>query len=987
MYKRQVLAPAALTAVAPATTPPSSTATSAPFTVTSPGTVRFLASYSGDAFYAPIPNTPCGAPGENITVPRSTPGLVTVASAGTVGGEVTDTATLSGGFNPTGTIRFDLYNNETCTGPPVFTDTVTVNGNGDYTTRPFILPAAGIYHFVATYSGDANNNPVGPTDCLDPLETVGVGVLAVNVTTVASGPVNVGQPIFDTATLSGGFNPTGVLAFRLFGPDNDDCSGAPIFISNRTVTGNGNYTSESFTPTQPGTYRWVAVYSGDANHARAETACDDPLEQVVVSPVPTITIVKTASPPSLPVPGGVFTFDLLVTNTSNVPLRITSLTDDIYGDVTTIPGSTCATAVGTVLAPSPGPGNTYACRFTGLFNGPAGASQTDVATVTAVDERGNTVTDDDDAVVTITPLPTIAIVKTATPLSLPVPGGTFNFDLVVTNTSGVPLTITTLTDDIYGDVTRIPGSTCSNAIGVVLAPTPGPGNTYSCRFPGQFTGPAGASQTDVATVTAVDERGNTVRDDDDAVVTITPVPTITTTKTPNPVSLPEPGGTFTFTYTVTNTGPEPVTITSIVDDIYGDLNGRGTCAIGARLATGQTYTCAFSGNFFGNAGAAQTDTITTTGRDDRGQQVVSRTQATVHITDVPPSIRIVKTADPLSRPEPGGIFRFTVVVTNTSFEPITTVSLVDDIYGDLNGRGSCAIGIVLAANGGSYSCAFDGEFRGRAGDSQTDTVTVVAVDDDGTRVTATAKAIVTITPVTVPPVVQPPPPPPVVVQTPPQVLVRTGSSLAGPARMAGFLLLVGMTLIAATHRFGAGGAQLAPIPLGPGPRGGGRRRGGGGPGGDGRSWFGDDGWFGGARVERPRPSKGGGGAGVMEPPPLPPVEELNWDEWVGGRPRPALDPGPDAGAAEHEQAVHEPAPVVLEPVVVTPQPVDEHPEVMVEAAAATVVPETLVPTVVQVRSTGALDAAALDAAEAAPAERRPQGPPRGGGRSGRFGRR
>ena len=321
----------------------------------------------------------------------------------------------------------------------------------------------------------------------------------------------------------------------------------------------------------------------------------------------------------------------------------------------------------------------------------------------------------------------------------------------------------------------------------MLAPSPGPGHTYSCRFSGEFRGPGGASQTDVVTVTATDQRGNTVRDDDDAIVRITPVPpSITTTKSAAPPSLQEPGGTFTFSYSVTNTGPEPVTITSLVDDVYGNLNGRGTCATGARLAAnGGTYSCTFTGNFFGDAGATQTDTITTTAVDDRGQAVTSQARATVTITDVPPSIRIVKAADPLSRPEPGGTFRFTVTVTNTSFEPITTTSLVDDVYGDLNGRGSCAIGIRLAANGGSYSCAFDGDFRGRAGDSQTDTVTVIGIDDDGTTVTANAKATVTLTPVSVPPVFQPPPPPVVIPPPPaPQVLVRTGRDLGGPARLA-----------------------------------------------------------------------------------------------------------------------------------------------------------------------------------------------------------
>jgi hypothetical protein len=547
---------------------------------------------------------------------------------------------------------------------------------------------------------------------------------------------------------------------------------------------------------------------------------------------------------------------------------------------------------------------------------------------------------------------------------------------VVTNTSTVPLTIQALTDNIYGDVTRLPG-TCNTAIGTRL----NPGNTYSCRFQADFRGPAGASQTDIATVIAIDDRGNTVRDDDDAVVRITPVPpSITTVKTPAPQSLPEPGGTFTFHFTVTNVGPEPVTVTSLVDDVYGNLNGRGTCAIGALLAAnGGTYSCSFQGNFFGNAGATQTDTITTTAVNDRGDQVTSLARATVTITDIPPSIRIVKTPDPLSRPEPGGTFRFTLTITNPSFEPITTTSLVDDIYGDLNGRGSCAIGIVLAANGGTYSCAFDGEFRGRAGDSQTDTVTVIAVDDEGTQVTATAKATVTLTPVSVPPVVQPPPPPPVVVvQTPPQVLVRTGGDVWRPAKFAGLLVLTGMVLVAASWKFGPAGLQLIPLQGGPGGRGPGGR----GPGGGGFGPFGGTSGFSGGGIRPPRrPSGSAGGVGLLEPPlpapaPEPPVDaDLGWDDWVVDR----------ASTPPRRTS----APVVAPPPVLAPDP----PVAPAAPVTVSAQPEVLEATVVEppyapMRAGGALDAVALDAANAESHHAPAAAPPSGrNGRSRRFGSR
>jgi hypothetical protein len=106
--------------------------------------------------------------------------LVTAISApASLPGGITDTATISGLVNPVtgagaGTITFDLFgpNNPTCTGTPTFTSVVPViAGNGTYTSDVFSPSVAGVYGYVATYSGDANNAAVGPTACGDPTET------------------------------------------------------------------------------------------------------------------------------------------------------------------------------------------------------------------------------------------------------------------------------------------------------------------------------------------------------------------------------------------------------------------------------------------------------------------------------------------------------------------------------------------------------------------------------------------------------------------------------------------------------------------------------------------------------------------------------------------------------------------------------------------------------------------------------------------------
>ena len=108
-----------------------------------------------------------------------------------------------------------------------------------------------------------------------------------SVTTNAGPDVTVGAPLSDKATLSGGTNPTGSITFKLYGPNDDDCTGTVRLTSTKTVNGNGDYTSASFTNTSttgPGTYHWIANYSGDANNDATSNGCNEANENVVVGP-------------------------------------------------------------------------------------------------------------------------------------------------------------------------------------------------------------------------------------------------------------------------------------------------------------------------------------------------------------------------------------------------------------------------------------------------------------------------------------------------------------------------------------------------------------------------------------------------------------------------------------------------------------------------------------------------------------------------------
>jgi len=110
-----------------------------------------------------------------------------------------------------------------------------------------------------------------------------------------------------------------------------------------------------------------------------------------------------------------------------------------------------------------------------------------------------------------------------------------------------------------------------------------------------------------------------------------------------------------------------LTLTSLVDDKFGNLVGKGSCVLPPAIPAGDSYTCSFSGEVVGNAGLVHTNTVTATGHDDDSASPVSaQDDATVTLTDSAPSIKVTKTADPVSLPEPGGSVTYTVKVENTS---------------------------------------------------------------------------------------------------------------------------------------------------------------------------------------------------------------------------------------------------------------------------------------------------------------------------------
>ena len=138
---------------------------------------------------------------------------------------------------PTGTVTFELFapGDATCTGTPVFTSTnAAQRGPRSATSDSFTTARVGTYHWVATYNGDANNTAVS-SGCADEPVTITQATPTIATTPSAGGPV--GTSISDTATVSGGFNPTGTVTFQLFAPGDTTCTGTPVFTSTNPLSG------------------------------------------------------------------------------------------------------------------------------------------------------------------------------------------------------------------------------------------------------------------------------------------------------------------------------------------------------------------------------------------------------------------------------------------------------------------------------------------------------------------------------------------------------------------------------------------------------------------------------------------------------------------------------------------------------------------------------------------------------------------------------
>ncbi len=503
--------------------------------------------------------------------------------------------------------------------------------------------------------------------------------------------------------------------------------------------------------------------SGVVPGAPSKCKCDPGFNVAVPVPEASLEVTKSANPTTLDEPGAIVRFDVTVTNNGidpNNAVTLTSLIDSIYGDLTTVQGDIVETTC-TLVTIDPGAVNSYSCYFRANVIGNAGDTEVDTVVASGVDDNGNEVEGSDDATVNIIGIdPSIVLIKGNVDGndnlgSVNEPGGSVVFDVSVENTSASsdPVTLTSLNDVPYGDITQVQGDVTATTCALV---TIQPGDTYTCAFTANVNGGGGANQTDTLTANGVDDEGVSVTDSDQANVDIIDLaPTIALIKgavdgDDNVGSVDEPGGSIVFNVSVENTSvaSDAVTLTSLVDDVYGDITQvqgdvtATTCAL-VTIQPGDTYTCAFTANVSGNGGDVQVDIVTVSGADDEGGVASDSDPANVTINDIAPTAELIKQVTQM-------MVTYEVKVTNTStVETLDLTVLSDDQFGDVTQvqgdiqSTNCTVPQELAVSGeanDNYTCSFVALVDSSP---HTDEVTGTVSDDDGNTISPSDTATVT----------------------------------------------------------------------------------------------------------------------------------------------------------------------------------------------------------------------------------------------------
>lgn len=423
------------------------------------------------------------------------------------------------------------------------------------------------------------------------------------------------------------------------------------------------------TYTEPGEVTNIVTAKAVDDDNNEAAATDEATIRVLESDS-SITVTKTASPTTLPEPGGEFTYTYRITNNGKIPVTILNVHDDVIGDIT-LPEDTS-------LEP-----NEY-LELTGKYTYTDDGTYKNIVDVTAIDSNEKTITASTSAVVTVTDTkPTISVIKTASPASLPVPGGEFTYTFVVKNTGSVPVTLKSVVDNVLGeidlpeDVELSPGESTTE---MIVKKTHTNVGTYF----------------NTVTATAVDDDNNVAVDTDEASVKVTevfvPEYKLSITKEADVTEYDAINDVINYIIQVRNSGNAELTEVTVIDPLLLTLTGPvGDMDEDGKLDVEETWT------YTGSYTVVQKDidaghVINTATADSNETEEVSDS-VTVDYDEPgnPPTdnsryrLTIEKEADVDEYSEVGDVINYTITLENAGNRPLTGVKVTDPLLGSLDG--------------------------------------------------------------------------------------------------------------------------------------------------------------------------------------------------------------------------------------------------------------------------------------------------------------
>jgi LPXTG-motif cell wall-anchored protein len=205
-----------------------------------------------------------------LTVTRVTPVVSLAADGATFGTALDATATVSGGDDPAGSLRFDLFAGATCQGTALFSSTVELDGAGVYDSAGTgsTLVHAGLNSWSATYLGDDDNAPA-----LAACVAVTVSKAGITLTRDVPSTALVGDELIASITFTGSPPPTGQVLFDLY-TGGQTCAESRLIASHLIhLDERLTYSSPAYTSTEPGLYHWVIIYGGDSDYTEDRSIC------------------------------------------------------------------------------------------------------------------------------------------------------------------------------------------------------------------------------------------------------------------------------------------------------------------------------------------------------------------------------------------------------------------------------------------------------------------------------------------------------------------------------------------------------------------------------------------------------------------------------------------------------------------------------------------------------------------------------------------